>query len=177
MALRFRYRHVHATLFGYVRSSLVALGWGNAALPAGDPANATVNFGTTPATYADYQPDEAGIGIKPNTVVVTLGNEPAAEDLELGDGLREVAIPVFVDIYGESQAIALSIASDVKNLFEDHYVTVLDMTHAPPQLTDELIELDKDDVSFHRPEQSVGSQDFKRYWRIVASTARVQYLG
>lgn len=176
MSLRFRYRHVHATLFDYVRSSLIDLGWGNAALPADDPANLAVNFGTPAATYIDNQPDEAGVAVAPNTIAVTLGDEPAAEDLELGGGLLEVAFPVYVDIYGQNQSIAVSIASDVKAMLEDHFLTVCDYTARPPAPTDEVIEIDKEDVDVSRPQAAIGSQDFKRYWRVVRARARVHYI-
>lgn len=175
MSLRFRYRHVHATLFDYVRAQLIELGWGNAALPATDPVNLAVNFGTAAATYIDNQPDEAGIAVQPNTIAVTLGDEPPAEDLELGGGLIEVAFPVYVDVYGANQSIAVSIASDVKAILEDRFLTVCDYTARPPAPTDEVIALDKEDIDVSRPQAALGSQDFKRYWRVVKASARVHY--
>lgn len=176
MALRFRYRHVHATLFADIRSRMIELGWGDSSLPANAPANATVNFGTGPATYVDYPPEEIG-PVNPNTIVVTLGDEPAAEDLEMGSTFREVAIPLFVDVYGANQSIAVSIASDIKDICEDAYLVVRDHTQVPPAPTNEVIELDKDDVGVSRPSASIGAQDFKRYWRTVNTLARVSYLG
>lgn len=175
--LRFRYRHVHATMFDYVKTSLVGLGWGDAGLPASDPANAAVNFATTPATYLEFQPDESGVKIAVNTVAITLGDEPASEDEEMGPGLQLVRFPVFVDIYGANQAISHSIASDVKHMLENHYQQVMDHTVSPPAPVDEQLELDKDDVMVMKPQAALSAQDFRRYWRVVKTLARVHYIG
>jgi hypothetical protein len=107
--------------------------------------------------------------------VVTLGNEPAGEQQELGDGLRMIGFPVFVDIYGANQGIATSIASDVKTLFEDRYMQVTDYGLTPPVASEEYLEFDSDDVSVTRP-PGTGSTDFRRYWRVVGTTARVYYI-
>lgn len=167
MSLRFRIRHVHKTLADHLETELTNLGW--VAPP--------VNFGTAPMTFLEFQPDEAGQQVKPNTVAVTLGDEPSAEDLELGDGLREISFPVYVDVYGANQSIAASIASDVKTLLEDCYLQVLDFTaSAAGTPTQERIELDKDDVTVEKPPVGQGTSDFRRYWRVVRTTARVQYI-
>jgi hypothetical protein len=175
MALRFRNRHVHATLYSYVRSRLVELGWGDSSLPANNPANATVNFGTNAATYHDIQPDEAGLQIAGNTIAITLGDEPGNTDWEMGTDLRLVEYPVYVDIYGTNQSIAQSIAADVRDVLDDHYMWVKDFTQRPPVDTAEQIELLHEDIEIRRPQASLGSTDFKRYWRVVRAIARVYY--
>ena len=167
MSLRFRVRHVHKTIADYLEAELTVLGW----------VNAPVNFATTPMTFLEFQPEEAGKAIAANTVSITLGDEPAAVDLEMGDGLREIAYPVFVDVYGANASIATSIASDVKTLLEDTYLQVKDFTASIPGVpSNEQIELDKDDVSVERPPAASGLNDFKRYWRVVKTTARVHYI-
>jgi hypothetical protein len=139
--------------------------------------NAPVNFATTPMTFLEFQPDEAGIAIAPNTVAITLGDEGAAEDEEMGDGLRELVYPLFVDCYGASQSIAVSIASDIKTLLEDRYMVVRNFTTNPLGVaTTEQIELDKDDVSVERPSASLGASDLRRYWRVVKTSVRVHYV-
>lgn len=175
MALRFRYRHVHATLHSHLRSELVALGWGDTGRSANDPANATVNFGTTPATYLDLQPDEAGMQVAANTIAITLGDEPGNVDWEMGSGLRLVAYPLYVDVYGQNQSVAQSIAADVRDLLDDKYLWVKDFIQRPPVDTDEQIELLHEDISITRPQASLGASDFKRYWRVVRAIARVYY--
>ena len=167
MSLRFRIRHVHKTVADYIEAGLSDLGWVN------DP----VNFQTTPMTFLEFQPDEAGEKILPNTVAITLGDEGAAEDEEMGDGLRELVYPLFVDVYGANQSIAASIASDVKWLLEDRYLQVRDFTSDPAGVeTSEQIELDKDDVSVERPNASFGAADIRKYWRVVKTSVRVHYI-
>lgn len=167
MALRFRVRHVHKTVADFIEAELTALGW----------KNPPVNFGTVPVTFLEFQPDEAGKPIAANTVAITLGDEGAAEDEELGGGLRELAYPLFVDVYGANQSIAASIASDVKDILEDRYFPVLDFTTDPVGVpTSEYIELDKDDLTVERPGAAASATDFRRYWRVVKSTVRVHYV-
>lgn len=166
MSLRFRYRMVHKTVADYVEAELADLGWVN------DP----VNFGTTPLTLVEFQPDEAGKVVAVNTVAITLGDEPPAEDEELGDGIRSISFPVFVDIYGANQAIALSIASDVKTLFEDVAMPVTDFSTVVPGPSEEYLQFDKDDVEVERPTAALGATDFKRYWRVVKALAVVHYV-
>jgi hypothetical protein len=167
VSLRFRIRHVHKTVADYLEAELQRLGW----------VDEPVNFATTPMTFLEFQPEEAGKAIVANTVAITMGDEPAADDLEMGDGLREIAFPLFVDVYGANQSIAASIASDVKQLLEDRYMPVLDFaTSSEGVPTNERIELNKDDVSVEKPDASQGAQDFRRFWRVVKTTARVHYI-
>lgn len=167
MSLRFRTRHVHKTLADYIEAQMSALGW---VLPP-------TNFDTTPMTFIEFQPDEAGKSVKANTVAITLGDEPSAVDEELGDGLRVIKYPVFVDIYGENQSIAASIASDVKRILEDVYMPVRDFTTTTSGVAStEYLELDKDDVVIEKPPAAAGIADFKRYWRVVKTMAHVHYV-
>lgn len=170
--LRFRARHVHRTIYEYVISELATLGWPTVAAIAG---GAVSNFGTDGLTVLEFTPDDAGQRVAANTLVVTLGDEPHAIDQELGDGLRLIAFPVFVDIYGANQGIATSIASDVKTLFEDRYMQVIDFGLTPPADSAEYLEFDKDDVSVDRP-PGTGATDFRRYWRVVRTDARIYYI-
>lgn len=174
--LRFRYRHVHATLYTHLRTQLIALGWGDSSLQAGDPANANINFGVAPMTFRDFQPDEAGIRLDPMTVAVTLGDEPPREDMELGAGLAKVPYPLYVDVYGDRQATAQAVASDVKDILEDLFIPIKDFTTSPPVATDGVIEIFHEDIASGRPPASLMSTDIKRYWRTVMATAHAEYL-
>lgn len=174
MALRFRYRHVHATLFEYVRTQLIALDWGDAAQAANHPVNSAINFGAPPMTYINVQPDEGGLQIAPQTLAVTLGEEPPSEDQELGAGITQVPYPLYVDVYGQNQAIASAVTSDLKEILEDVYIPVVDQVTGQP--TDETIEIWHEDVTSGRPQASLGAQDFKRYWRSLSAIARVDYI-
>lgn len=169
--MRFRYRHVHATMADYIKTGLVGLGWGDASV---DP-NAAVNFGTVPLTYIEVQPLVVGQPIADNTVAVSLGDEPHGADQEMGDGLKAVDFPLFVDIFGVDQSISQAIASDVKDLLEDHYQQVMDHADDPPTSTNEQIECDKDDVMVVQPQAALEATDIRKQWRVVKTIARVYY--
>lgn len=173
--LRFRYRHLHATMADYIRDALLSLNWGDASLDPTDPANAAINFGGTPVTYVAYQPLIEGQPIVENMVCITLGDEPHAADQEIGDGLKAIDIPLFIDIYGTNRSISESIASDLKDLLEDAYVPLLDYAQQPPAMTGETIELDKDDILIQQPQAALDATDVKKQWRVVKTIARVYY--
>lgn len=158
MAIRFKHRIIHQALYNMVQDGLTDLGWVN------DP----VNFATTGLTFVDYQPDERGRAIALNTIAITTGDE--GEDLgeELGSdmgGLQSVSIPVFVDIYGEEQAISVAIGNDVKSILKNFVGPLLsyDNTDTGAQLTIEEV------LGPERPlaASSAGGENFKRYWRVV----------
>lgn len=163
--MRFRSRHVHKTVADAIEAELTALGW----------VNSPVNFGTTPATFLEFQPDVAGVKILPNTIAITLGDEPPITDVELGDGIVSLDYPVFVDIYGEKRSISLSIASDVKDYLQDRYMTVLDYSGTTPATTTEYIEIDRDSVLMDTPAQVAASQDIRRNWIVVKAMVTVYF--
>lgn len=162
MALRFRIRHTHKTVADFLETGLAELGW----------VDPPVNFDTTAMTFLEFQPEEAGKAIAANTVAITFGDEPPTQAEELGDGLRSVAYPLQVDVYGANQSIAASIASDVKDLLSDAHLAVRDFTaDAAGVVTSDYIEIDRDGVSVLRPPGTAGISDFRRFWRIVEATA------
>lgn len=159
--LRFRQRHVHRTIRDYVQSGLTNLGW----------VDEPVNFGTTPVTFIDVQPEEAGISIAPNTVALTLGDEPADRDEELGAGLRSCAYTVFVDVYGADAPTAISIASDVRDLLRDQIIALADYTtDVNGATTASTIEFET--VIIEKPATVVLDN---RHWRVVKATATLYY--
>ena len=166
MSLRFRQRHVHRTVSALIEAELTSLGW----------VTAPINFSTVPMTFLEFQPDEAGKQIAANTVAVTVGNEPAALDQELGDGLRCIDLPLFVDVYGANQSIATAIASDIKRILEDRALRVQDYSAETPVDTSEWIELDKDDLLIERPTPPAQATDFRRFWRVVKTVVRIFYV-
>lgn len=163
--LRFRQRHVHRTIAAYIESALAELGW---VVPP-------VNFGTVPVTFIEIQPDENGEKVAPNTVAITLGDEPADEDLEMGNGLQGLDLPVFVDIYGVEQSVAVSIASDVKSVLKNAVIPLYDYTGAPPVVTDDLIEFE-DVTGPEKPAVAREASDFRKYWRVVKAIAHVEFV-
>ena len=164
--MRFRSRHVHKTICTYVEDQLTTKGWVN------DP----VNFGATAVTFEEIQPDENGLAVEPNTVAITLGDAPAAELEELGDGLWSIPYVVFIDVYGDNGSVAVSIAEDIRDSIDrDKCVYVSDFTDPNnPVVTTNYVQFERV-VGPERPPASASSQDFRRYWRIVKATARLYY--
>jgi hypothetical protein len=157
-AIRFKHRVIHQALYRLIEDGLTDLGW----------VTPPVNFATTPLTFVDYQPDERGRAIAANTIAITTGDEGEDSGEELGwdfGGLQSVSIPVFVDIYGEEQAISVAIASDVKSILKNYNAPLLsyDNTDTGAQLTIETV------LGPERPlaAASAGGENFKRYWRVV----------
>jgi hypothetical protein len=163
-APRFRQRHVHKTLVDYLRNGLVDRGW----------VTPPINFGTTPVTFMEAQPEEGGIRVPPNTVAITIGDEAEDLDEEMGAGLQSCAYALFVDIYGADNSSAVSIASDIKDLLKNMYLPLRDYTTvsggAP---TEHMIELE--DVTVERATTSTGAID-KRFWRIVKAMAVLYFV-
>ncbi len=163
MALRFRPRHLQRTLLAHLRADLD--GW----------ITEPTNFGTRPITVLDYQPDEAGVQIEPNTLALTLGDWAAERPEQLGGGLASNDYAVFIDFYGASAAIALSVVADIHHLFTNAEFPLLDYSTDPPTETSEYIVCE--DVVVERPLAALASSDFRRSWRVVKLTASVVHGG
>lgn len=165
--VRFRSRHVQKTLGEFIGEKLGELGW----------SGSNVNFGATPITLREVSPDENGQSVAPNTVSVTTGDIAAEQLQQLGGGLWEVVIPIFVDVYGDSSAIAQSIAEDVKDqLSQGLTLPMYDWSDVqnPRSVPGSYIELDNVDGP-SRPQAAATSQDFRRFWRVVRGEAHVYY--
>jgi hypothetical protein len=162
--LRFRYRHVRATIADYVEQGLVDLGW----------VNEPRNFGILPITFNEVDAETNTELIKPNLISITLGNEPEDDEVELGGGLEAVEYPFFVDIYAENTPIALSIASDVKKLLKHRATPVLDYTTGTgvPHPT-EYMEFEEIEGPL-RPDGA--PVEIARNWRVVNGTAVVYFV-
>lgn len=164
--MRHRWRHVHKTLADHIEAQLTALGW---VVPP-------INFAAEPVTFIEVTPEvDKGVDVKNNTVAITLGDEPADQDEEMGDGLKSTDFPLFVDVYGENATIARAICSDVKSILNDLYLHVIDFTSTPTQ-TDEYIEIDKSTVIHETPPASFGATDFRKHWRVVKAIATTYFV-
>ncbi len=171
---RFLYRHVHRTISAFIEEKLSARGWGKA-VPSGPQPS--VNFGATPLTYQEIQPDENGVTIKGNTVAITPGDEGEDHLAELGGGFWHVPIPFFFDVYGDDQSISKSIGSDIKSLLTRGTVIPLyDWTTGTPVLVPgSYIEFE----FVTGPERPVAAQtatDFRKYWHVVKAEAHTYYV-
>lgn len=171
---RFRYRHVHQTICDYIKAQMMALGWGDAGLPLADPANAAVPFSATPLSYMEVQPDEEGQPVAPNTLAITLGDGGLDALEQMGGGFYDLDIPIFFDVYGENQGIAVSIACDIKEIVNyEPTILVNDYTSsAAGTPTTEQIRFE-DVYGPERPPASQVSTDFRKHWRLVRGTVHV----
>lgn len=160
--IRFRSRHLHATIFDFTQAGLDALGW--ITLP--------INFGTDPVTLIDYQPDERLQQIQHNTVAVSLGDYESDEDEELGaslGGARSANYAVFVDVYMAEQALSQAICDDVRDLFTDQSLYLVDQI---TQLaTSDLIQVENIDGPARVPGGS--ADQFRRHWRAMRLDCRL----
>jgi hypothetical protein len=161
--LSFWSRHVHQTVAKFIEEQLANNGWVN------DP----VNFGTSAVHFEEFQPEEAGTDLVPNTVSISLGDVPEQQLEQLGGGLYSLSVPIFVDIYGAKISISVSIADDVRRLLTDRALPLFDWTDpANP------VAMDTSYIEFERvigPRQpmaaAAASADLKRNWRVVKLTA------
>lgn len=161
--MRHRQRHLHATLVKFVREQLDELGW----------INAPVNFGSTPVTVIDYEPQQAGETPAYNTVAVSIGDQGEDEAYEMG-GLSSCRYALFVDVYPEVEAIGVALAEDIKHMLVDRYVPLLDFNRvAGGEPTDEMIELES--VMVEVIPTAATTLD-KRTWRAVKATAVCFFL-
>lgn len=144
---------------------LTALDWF-----ATDPS--TLPYGaTTAVTLIDYLPAKE-TAVADNTVAMTSGDEDDDVDQELGaasGGLFMTTRVYFLDIFGESQGIALRIADDIKAILTgklpgtNRYVPVLDPVNGGT-LAGHLLEFTN--VTRTKPV----SADYKRNWQVVKAT-------
>lgn len=162
--MRFRQRHVHETIRQHVLASLTTAGW----------VNSPVNFDTTPATVIGYMPLEAGETPEFNTVAVSMGDEGAQEDEEMGAGLQSVRYPVFVDVFGETEGVGDSIASDIKDALTNTLIPLLDFTSDSAGVaTQDTLEFEM--VVVEKLSTATTTVD-KRTWRAVKATAVCTFL-
>jgi hypothetical protein len=161
--IRFRSRHLHASFVDYVRAGLDQRGW----------ITPPVNFGARPVTLIDYQPDDRNTQIQHNTISVSLGDYDQDEDEELGaamGGLRSALYQVFIDVYMQEQALSLAICDDVRDMFQDRFITLIDQITLAPVLNT-TIEVDSV-VGPDKPSAGPADQ-FRKYWRTMRIDGRL----
>lgn len=163
-AIRFRSRHLHATFFNHTTDALTALGW----------INPPINFGTVPITMIDYQPDERSEQIKNNTVSVSLGDYENDDDEELGathGGVRSALYQVYVDVYMSEQALSLAICDDIRDIYTDRMLTLIDQI----TMTDTGDKIEVENIEGPARIPGASADQFKRHWRAMRLDARLYY--
>ena len=162
--MRHRQRHVHATIVQYLTAYLDNAGW----------ITAPVNFGTTPVTVLDYEPQEAGETPAFNTVAISVGNQGADEPEEMG-ALHSCRYTIFCDVYPTSEPIGVAIADDIKDALTEEIIPVRDFTtSAAGTVTNDEIEFEL--VMVEKIPTATTTLD-KRSWRSVKTQAVVYFQG
>ena len=165
MAIRFRTRFLHATIYDAVRAALPGLGW----VTGASNTTGLINFDTEPVKVIDYQPDERGERINVNTIAVTMGDVPATAEEELGasyGGLNSIAYRIYLDVYMVETALTIALCDDLRDIFEDVSLQVEDKINGGyvPDVTLTV----EDVVGPERPPSgSQSTEAFKRSWRVV----------
>jgi len=161
--LRFAVRHVYMTIYEHTVLKMQDLGW----------TDVGGVFGSKPVTYQQYpimgSRDESKL--EPNVVAISIGVEDPPRDLELGGYMRSQNVSLFAEVYGENTAIALSIASDLRDIWEGRYgklfLPIMDYTAQPPAVVPGWeLELGA---------TSRGEVEARFYYQIVRSAAELIY--
>lgn len=171
-SVRWKSGQVQAAIAKHLEDGLTSLGW----------MDVPPRWTSTPFRWdPDFDAEAFAEGTDmptPNVVGLSLGNIPDVEPEELGDGLRSIDFPVFVDIYTESRGISLNLSDDIQAILAgelwttSRYIPLYDQTQQPPTLmTDNALEART--VMARWPE---GADRYKRRWRIVNFTARYYWV-
>jgi hypothetical protein len=160
--LRFRSRHLHATFYEHTIAALTNLGW----------IAAPVNFGAAPVTVIDYQPDERNEQIKQNTVAVSLGDYASDIDEELGaavGGVRSAPYQVYIDAYMAEQSLAQAIMDDVRDMYTDVTINLVD------QITglETAFPIEIENIEGPTRIPGTAADAFKRHWRAMRLDTRL----
>lgn len=126
--LRFAPRHVSQTVFDFTVGKMNTLGWSGPDVPFGA---AQVQFFSAPVR------DNLDTSrLQPNSIAIYSGVEQRAADIELGGGLQQEPFVMFAEVYGENTGIAVSIASDIRDIWMGKHgnsvLTIKDYGQQPP---------------------------------------------
>lgn len=106
MVVRHAVRHIRASQENMLRDFLDDYGWFGPDVP----------YGAAPIQIMLRAPREAELmPAAGNTVFISHGGEPDNVPTQLGGGLLQTEHVLFVDVLGENDGIALSIAADIKD--------------------------------------------------------------
>ena len=114
--LRHAARHVHHTVANYVEAQLTELNW----------LSDTPPFGAQPVAIrrtAAFLGSELVEGIGAGTITITLGDEVNPDPEELGGPLTRQDYPIFIDVFQDSEAVTLALATDVRDALLGRFPT------------------------------------------------------
>lgn len=164
--MRFRQRHVQQTIVDFYVTQMTNLGWVGASVP----------FGSPPLRFVEADPEEMPAVLTGTTLAISMGDEDSDDIEEMGGGFYSVTTPVFLDVYAEKHAIAVAIASDVKELItRGKQLKVMDWSSGVGVETTDYIEFENV-VGPIKPESAAMSTgNVRRHWRVVKAMAVVYY--
>lgn len=162
--LRHSTRHLHRTVFDYLNDQLTAMGW---------TVEGDVPFNAPVVTLQDVLPDEwdeASV-LEPGTVALTLGDEDAALNQEMGGPLALIQVPFFVDCFMDTDSTALALALDIRDIFTGRapgsvrFLDVINYNPDTPQVA----------VGYTVEFDDVIRQRVKKSWHVVKITAMLYF--
>lgn len=127
--LRFAPRHIHGTVVTYLSDLLDDLDWTTTNPPLGAPQ----------VRIQAFMPPESELSsVKAGLVTISMGDEVDAVEEEMGGPLHSQEYPIFVDVFMEKEAHALSLATDIRDCFRGRIsgsrrvMPVMDQSEATP---------------------------------------------
>lgn len=156
--------YAEETLRAYLVEQLTALGWYGSV--------STLPYGATQAvTLTDFLPAQS-VKLVNNTIAMTSGDESDDDEAELGaagGGLHTTERVYFLDIFGESQGIALRIADDLKAVLTGKLPGTARYQHVRDPVNGGVLAghlLHFDNVLRTKPTAA----DYQRFWQVVKLT-------
>lgn len=165
--LRHAGRHVHHSVANYMEQQLTALDWMTAgSVPFGA---ALVSVRRTPAITGDKLAE----GITAGTVAITLGSELPSIEQELGGPLSVQEYPLFIDIFEDSDGAAVSLASDIRDIFMGRLDGTQRWLSVTNQATGVVVPGWK--VEFEDVERVTPELTLPLHWQVVKVTAAAYF--
>lgn len=165
--LRHASRHIHETVYQHMSYHIGALGWTSTVTPL---------FGGVPVRMQSVMPKEYDqlSKLSPGLLGVTIGDVDDDVELELGGGLTGLDIPFFFDCYMDTEASALALADDVRDILKgrvtgtSQLLTVYNHTATVP-VAQEGWYLVLTDVQRFNPQRVLD-------WQVVNATYQLQWF-
>lgn len=162
--LRHAARHVHHSAADYLQAQLEALDWMDPdETPFGAPP---VKIRRTAGILGNKLADDKVVA---GTVAITLGSEVAPDEQELGGPLSAQEYPLFIDIFQDSDAAVVSLATDVRDIFMGRMPNSQRWLPVTNQITGAVVpgwKLEFEDIERVTPDATL-----PLHWQVVKVTA------
>lgn len=118
----------------------------------------------SPITIIDEYPDDTD-EVAVNTIAISLGDS-RTEPLELGGKSEEIVLPIFVDMFAESDGLGRHVVGDVYEfLMKNQKFTVYDYREATP--TEEfVVQYIEYTAETRKPDRAVNA--WQKHWHVCA---------